>query len=1312
MDDRGNIYVIGGTYSTNFPIQQAIQNTCGSCTTSPDVFVTQIISAGGVYTFGFSTYLGGNDFDFGWDIAVDNSGSFYITGETYSTNFPTWQATQGDQLSSDVFVTKIISASGIYTLGYSTYLGGGGTSEIGTNIDIDDSGNVYITGQTNSTAFPTWQATQDKFGGGFSDAFVTKIISTSGGYTYGYSTYLGGTNADSGHGITIDTLGNIYVAGGTSSSDFPTRKAIQGDQPDTDVFVTQIISTGGVYTYGYSTYLGGSSNEDIGRIAVDNQSNAYIVGYTDSSDFPTRGAILGDMPGADAFVTKIITTGGVYTYGYSTYLGGVGDDYSYDIAVDSAGHSYVTGWTDSINFPTYKAIQGDQGGTDAFVTQIIGASGVYTYGYSTYLGGSNYDSSMGIAIDNLGNVYITGQTNSTNFLTQNATQGTNGGLDDAFVAKINSTVPTCFAQVNSISTTFSSSDAQAVQQAVDAASNGDLVKVAGYCAGVSTRAGLTQTVYISKPLTLQGGYTSTNWITPNPLSYPTTLDAQSLGRVAVITGTIPVTIADLNIINGNAQSGGGIYNSGVLTLSHTLVSSNTAAGGISFGGGGGIYNLGTLTLADTTVKGNKTHASGGIHDARGGGIKNQNGSVTLNNSAIMSNSTIVEFGGPIMGHAEGGGIYNTNGSFTLNNSLLSYNSNQGLSGSVSGIGGGAFNYQGTLTLNSSRVFSNTTIGAGGGIYNYNGSGSGNSLVIMNNNVIHNNVAYNSAGGGIYNETTQGSSNSLVILTNSTISSNTTSIGGGVYNRSYDGGNASITLINSTISNNVANSTAGAIYNESDWGGSASSAILKNSTVSGNTAGTGSGIYNISDHGGKAIFTMTNTLIASNFPGGNCFNSLGMIVSNGYNLENGNTCSLIHPSDIPNTNPLLGPLQDNGGATLTHALLPGSPAINAGDNVTCAATPINGVDQRGFPRDAACDIGAYEASAPVLTLAKTANLSTVIPGERITYTLVISNNGPISATQAVISDTLPIGLFLAGPVMLNPLSAGSVGTPPILVNNLTVASGQLITVTFPVTVSSNLVGGTVLTNVATITSFEISRPVTGTAVISIASVPAITITKLVNTSTANIGDTITYTYRVTNTGNVTLTGVTASDDKLGQIALTQTVLAPNQSTSGLLTYTVAETDLPGPLTNTVIVTGTPPVESVVTATDQVSVALVAAPAVTVSKTASLGTAKVGQTITYTYRITNSGNITLTAVSAGDDKLGQVSLSQTTLTPGQSASGTLTHTVVAGDLPGPLVNTVVVTGTPLEGPVVTAAAKVSVALLPPDESVYLPLIVKNH
>src|SRR3989475_595706 len=367
-------------------------------------------------TLAYSTYLGGNSLDEGFGIAVDSLGQAYVTGVTASLDFPPTAP----------------------ALVYSTYLGGTGCEE-GFGIAVDAPGNAYVTGNTFSPNFPpTAGAFQPRFGGGDNDAFVTKLNTlASGSASLVYSTYLGGTSDENGFGIAVDSTGNTYVTGQTGSLDFPTttgafRPSFAGGF--IDAFVTKLNPTGAALAY--STYLGGTGDEDGFGIAVDATGNAYVTGITFSPDFPTTaGAFQPSSPGGDAFVTKLNPSGAALVY--STYLGGTGSDLGFGIAVDSFGHAYVTGQPFSSDFPTtegaFQTTFGGGGGFDAFLTKVNPAGAALVY--STYLGGTSDDFGLGIAVDSFGNAYVTGFTGSLDFPTLGAFQTTSGDGADAFVAK-------------------------------------------------------------------------------------------------------------------------------------------------------------------------------------------------------------------------------------------------------------------------------------------------------------------------------------------------------------------------------------------------------------------------------------------------------------------------------------------------------------------------------------------------------------------------------------------------------------------------------------------------------------------------------------------------------------------------------------------------------------------------------------------------------------------------------------------------------------------------------------------------------------
>ncbi len=371
----------------------------------------------------YSTYQGGSGLDFAYAIAVDSIGNTYVTGSLGSNDFV--GSIRGTE---DVFVIKI-NPNGSSKL-YTTILGGGGPDE-GHGIAVDAQGNAYITGSSGSLDFPTKNAIQPKTGGS-GDAFLTKLSAT--GSALIYSTYLGGSAIDTAAGVAIDTAGSAYIVGTTFSSDFPTRAAYQASKgAQQDAFIAKITPKGDVLTY--ATYLGGNNVDEGNGIAVDAAGNAYITGYTASTNFPLQSPFRGSNGGVDAFVTKMNPAGSALVY--STYLGGSATDYGTAIAVDAFGSAYVTGIVTSDDFPLANPIDdklGSHAVDDVFVTK-FGPSGSSLV-YSTYLGGGSADDPYAIAVDASGNAYITGRTNSSDYPLTNPIQSTRFAFD-IFVTEIN-----------------------------------------------------------------------------------------------------------------------------------------------------------------------------------------------------------------------------------------------------------------------------------------------------------------------------------------------------------------------------------------------------------------------------------------------------------------------------------------------------------------------------------------------------------------------------------------------------------------------------------------------------------------------------------------------------------------------------------------------------------------------------------------------------------------------------------------------------------------------------------------------------------
>src|SRR6266545_4774477 len=403
-------------------------------------------------TLVYSAPMGGfGDTDSGYGIAVDAAGNSYVTGVTTSSDFVTTAGSVDPTFNGpfDAFVAKLNSTGSAFI--YSTFLGGTTTGAgAGANaLALDSSGNVYITGWTDSTDFPTTTGAYDRSCGagdacdqGVQDAFVTKL--NSSGSALVYSTYLGASSDDVGKGIAVDSAGNAYITGPTSSSTFPTTTGAYNRTYTSGVtgsFITKLNSAGSGLSY--STFAGGTS----AAIVLDSAGNAYITGETSSTSFPTTTGAYDRTcgtdnlcnqdvagPHLDAFVTKLNAAGSGLSY--STYLGGGSDDSANDIAIDAPGNIYVTGMTSSTNYPTASALRSASGGAaDAFVTKLntTGSS----LAYSTYLGGNGDDYGNGITVDGAGNAYITGETWSTNFITTtDAFQSSLHSPFDAFITEI------------------------------------------------------------------------------------------------------------------------------------------------------------------------------------------------------------------------------------------------------------------------------------------------------------------------------------------------------------------------------------------------------------------------------------------------------------------------------------------------------------------------------------------------------------------------------------------------------------------------------------------------------------------------------------------------------------------------------------------------------------------------------------------------------------------------------------------------------------------------------------------------------------
>jgi len=446
VDSLGSAYVTGGTRSNDFPVPDDMpapfqEFNAGNL----DVFVTKFEPSGTVLNY--TTYIGGYNDDCGHGIAVNSSGYAYVTGYTLSHNFPVLNEFQTNKsgggycypcADADAFITVL------YPWGngavYSSYLGGNMT-DIGQAIALNSTESPVLTGYTGSWDFPNQSALFPTINGTI-DAFVTGISFDGTTSAIDFSTFLGGAGADRGYGIAMGSNNypdHIYVTGMTRSPDFPTanpyRANLRGDQ---DAFVTHF--SPGAASLISSTYLGGRDNEAGYGIAVDGNGYIYVTGFTTSNlEFPVKNAFQSFIYGPqDAFLTKFEPAGNMLNF--STYIGGSQVDEGTGIAVDGSGSTFITGFTDSWNYPTRNAIYGSLNGWpyDAFVTRFYPNGTALMF--STYLGGKLEDRAMGIALHGA-NATVTGFTMSPDFPVKNAVQPDFHMVYDAFVARIASIPP-------------------------------------------------------------------------------------------------------------------------------------------------------------------------------------------------------------------------------------------------------------------------------------------------------------------------------------------------------------------------------------------------------------------------------------------------------------------------------------------------------------------------------------------------------------------------------------------------------------------------------------------------------------------------------------------------------------------------------------------------------------------------------------------------------------------------------------------------------------------------------------------------------
>jgi len=406
-----------------------------------------------------STFIGGSGSsgdDYGNSIAIGSGGNIFVTGSTSSPKFPTTSEAY-DTLyngSGDVFISKL--NSNLDTLLSSTFLGGS-SSDSGSSIAMDLSGNIYVTGGTSSSDFPTTSEAYDTSYNGGDDVFVSKLNNNLG--TLLSSTFIGGSSDDSGSSIAMDLSGNIYVAGGTYSSNYPTTIGAYDTSHNTpsccyysDVFVSKLNNS--LSSLLASTFIGGVVNDSSSSIAIDSAENIFVTGSTHSSNYPTTpGAydVLFNDPDdgyyPDIFISKLNNS--LSSLLASTFLGRTADYYAKSIAIDSSDNVFVAG-VGGIPATSGAYDTSSNGESDVFVSKLNNS--LTSLLASTFIGGSSNDFFYSMAIDTLGNIFITGTTYTSNYSTNYPYPTTTGAYDtshngifDVFVSKLNNNLTSLLA---------------------------------------------------------------------------------------------------------------------------------------------------------------------------------------------------------------------------------------------------------------------------------------------------------------------------------------------------------------------------------------------------------------------------------------------------------------------------------------------------------------------------------------------------------------------------------------------------------------------------------------------------------------------------------------------------------------------------------------------------------------------------------------------------------------------------------------------------------------------------------------------------
>lgn len=770
LDPNGNVYVTGYTMSTDFPVVNGFQTTIG--TAIGNVFVARIdTTQSGTASLTYSTYLGGGGNsanpwgDYGEAIAVDASGFAYVTGLTSSDTsiapFPTTPSAYQDSLLSEggnAFLTVVdTNLSGAGSLVYSTYLGGASgpsQGDIGVGIAVDNSGDAYITGQTDaggSAPFPTTaNAYQSSLHSTYGNAFVTEISTTqSGAAGLIYSTYLGGSGdssyqvGDLGYAITLDSLGKVYVAGESCSTDFPlTSGAFETSNPFQGIgFVAKLdLTQAGTQGLLYSTFLGGTNGDAVAGISVDPNGNAIVAGDTFSVDFPTTSGALQTtrLSSASAgFLTQLNSTGASLLY--STYLGGscANGDIANAVATDPSGSPYTSGWTCSTDFPVFPS--------NAYQTSLAGAQNAFITKLSIPV--QTPTVSMLSTASGIGGATVT--LTGVNFgLSQGASTVTFGGVAAGIFNwssnSITAQIPTTAEPgIVSVLVTTSAASSNAVQFTIIPS----ISSLSPFSAPIGATVAISGNNFGSSGTVTFNGVSATTTSWSSSFILATVPSGTNSGNVVVTSNSTPSAGTAISIIPPANLSGISV-NSGVSGASVTITGSGfsssqaSAAGNVVFNGANGSITswsdgsivaqvpsgaapgLGTLTVTLGGVAGNSFPftvipslspaagaSSGGYLVISGTDLGTSQGSGSLsvgglspqivnwNPTAVVAQVPASLQAGTVAVSVTTGGITTNSVSYTISPGMTTISPAAGQVGATVTISGTALGTSGSITFN-------------------------------------------------------------------------------------------------------------------------------------------------------------------------------------------------------------------------------------------------------------------------------------------------------------------------------------------------------------------------------------------------------------------------------------------------------------------------------------------------------------------------------------------------------------------------------------------------------------------------------------